>query len=62
MIGPAEKKQIGLAIDDYRAGRVPLVVPISILRFLVESKEVEYVQGQLYLEPHPREMMLRNHA
>ena len=62
MIGPAEKKQIGLAIDDYRAGRVPLVVPISILRFLVESKEVKYVQGQLYLEPHPREMMLRNHA
>ncbi|MEZ4331652.1 MAG: DUF523 and DUF1722 domain-containing protein [Myxococcota bacterium] len=57
-----EKREIGHAIAEYRAGRVPLVVPISLLRFLVASHEVEYVQGQLYLEPHPRELMLRNHV
>lgn len=57
-----EKRQIALAIEDYRAGRVPLVVPISLLRFLVAAHAVEYVRGQLYLEPHPREMMLRNHV
>lgn len=61
-IGSREKREIATAIDDYRAGRVPLIVPISLLRFLVASHEVEYVQGQLYLEPHPKEMMLRNHA
>lgn len=57
-----EKREIAHAIDEYRAGRVPLVVPVSLLRFLVASHDVEYVQGQLYLEPHPRELMLRNHV
>ena len=61
-IGPVEKSQIRLAIDDFREGRVPLVVPISLLRFLVMVHEVDYVRGQLYLEPHPKEMMLRNHV
>ncbi|CAM9308032.1 unnamed protein product, partial [Discosporangium mesarthrocarpum] len=59
---PREKAEIGVAIQDYRAGRVPLVVPVTLLRFLVTSHEVDYVGGQLYLEPHPREMMLRNHV
>lgn len=62
LLGPREKREIGLAIEDFRAGRVPLVVPVSLLRFLVVAHEVEYVKGQLYLEPHPREMMLRNHV
>lgn len=61
-LGPREKREIGIAIEDFRAGRVPLVVPVSLLRFLVVAHEVEYVMGQLYLEPHPREMMLRNHV
>ena len=61
-LGTTEKREIRTTIEDYRAGRLPLVVPISLLRFLVEAHEIEYVQGQLYLEPHPREMMLRNHV
>lgn len=61
-LGSNEKREIGVAIEDYRAGRVPLVVPVSLLRFLVVAHDVDYVRGQLYLEPHPREMMLRNHV
>lgn len=61
-LGSAEKREIGVAIEDYRAGRVPLVVPVSLLRFLVAAHEIDYVKGQLYLEPHPKEMMLRNHV
>lgn len=61
-IGAVEKRQIRVAIEDFRAGRIPLVVPITLLRFLVTTHEVDYVRGQLYLEPHPREMMLRNHV
>lgn len=57
-----EKREIASAIAEYRAERVPLVVPISLLRFLVAAHDVEYVRGQLYLEPHPRELMLRNHV
>lgn len=62
MLSAREKREIQTSIEDYRSGRVPLVVPISLLRFLVAAHEVAYVQGQLYLEPHPRELMLRNHV
>lgn len=61
-VSSIEKREIAFAISEYRAGRVPLVVPISLLRFLVASHDVAYVRGQLYLEPHPRELMLRNHV
>lgn len=57
-----EKREIATAIEDYRARRVPLVVPVTLLRFLVVAHGIDYVQGQLYLEPHPRELMLRNHV
>jgi uncharacterized protein YbgA (DUF1722 family) len=59
-ISTREKREIALSIENYRAERVPLVVPISLLRFLVNAHDVRYVRGQLYLDPHPREMMLRN--
>jgi uncharacterized protein YbgA (DUF1722 family) len=41
---------------------VPLVVPIKMLRHCVERHDVEYLAGQVYLEPHPRELMRRNHV
>jgi len=53
---------LALAIADYRAGLVPLVVPVTLLRHYVERLGVVYLAGQVYLEPHPKELMLRNHA
>jgi len=49
-------------IDEYRRGLVPLVVPVTLLRHYVRLHRVEYLAGQTYLEPHPRELMLRNHV
>lgn len=49
-------------IEDYRAGLVPLIVPLTILKHYIELYEVDYVQDQTYLNPHPRELMLRNHV
>jgi len=56
----AEKRELITLIEDYRAGLVPLVVPVTLLRHHVNKHAVEYMQGQLYLEPHPKELMLRN--
>jgi uncharacterized protein YbgA (DUF1722 family)/uncharacterized protein YbbK (DUF523 family) len=50
------------AIDDYRRGLVPLVVPITLVRHHVRQHGVSYLAGQLYLDPHPKELMLRNHV
>jgi uncharacterized protein YbgA (DUF1722 family)/uncharacterized protein YbbK (DUF523 family) len=49
-------------IEDYRRGLVPLIVPITLLRHWVRVHDVRYLAGQTYLEPHPKELMLRNHV
>lgn len=49
-------------VESYRLGLVPLVVPITLMRHHVRKRGVDYLQGQTYLDPHPRELMLRNHV
>jgi uncharacterized protein YbgA (DUF1722 family) len=47
-------------IEEYRSGVVPLIVPITLIRHHVRRLHVEYRQGQVYLDPHPKELALRN--
>jgi len=49
-------------LQDYRAGLVPLVVPVTLIRHYVRQLDVTHLRGQVYLEPHPKELMLRNHV
>ena len=49
-------------IADYRAGLVPLIVPVTMLRHYVAQLGIAYLAQQTYLEPHPKELMLRNHV
>ncbi len=56
------KAELLAAIEDYRGALVPLIVPITLLRHHVRVHDVAYLAGQLYLEPHPKELMLRNHV
>jgi uncharacterized protein YbgA (DUF1722 family)/uncharacterized protein YbbK (DUF523 family) len=58
----ASKRELAEAIADYRRGLVPLVVPITLLRHHVRMFDVRYLAGQTYLQPHPKELMLRNHV
>jgi uncharacterized protein YbgA (DUF1722 family) len=59
--GGSRAELLGL-IEDYRQGLVPLVVPITLVRHWVRVHDVRYLAGQTYLEPHPKELMLRNHV
>jgi uncharacterized protein YbgA (DUF1722 family)/uncharacterized protein YbbK (DUF523 family) len=56
----AEKREMVDLIEDYRSELVPLIVPVTLLRHHVHRRQIEYMLGQLYLEPHPKELMLRN--
>ena len=49
-------------IEDYRRGLVPLVVPLTLIRHYVRVLDVEYLRDQVYLNPHPKELRLRNHV
>jgi len=62
LISADEKKSILEAIEDYRAGMVPLVVPLTLLKHYVILNDVEYIRDQIYLNPHPKELMLRSHV
>jgi uncharacterized protein YbgA (DUF1722 family)/uncharacterized protein YbbK (DUF523 family) len=57
-----DRRELAALIDDYGRGLVPLIVPITLLRHHVARLGVEYLAGQVYLEPHPKELMLRNHV
>ena len=56
------KSELVAAIEEYRRELVPLIVPMTLLRHHVRSHGVSYLVGQLHLEPHPKELMLRNHV
>ncbi len=57
----ARHELIGL-IEDYGRGLLPLVVPLTMVRHYVRQFEIGYLQAQTYLDPHPKELMLRNHV
>jgi len=49
-------------IEDYRNGVVPLVVPLTLVAHYVRLLDVAYLREQIYLNPHPKELSLRNHV
>jgi uncharacterized protein YbgA (DUF1722 family) len=61
-VDPPSRAELVALIDDYRHGLVPLIVPITLFRHYVRRFDVAYLRGQVYLEPHPKELMLRNHV
>jgi uncharacterized protein YbgA (DUF1722 family)/uncharacterized protein YbbK (DUF523 family) len=56
------RAEIAQSIQDYYARIVPLVVPLALIGHYVRRLDVGYLRGQVYLEPHPKELMLRNHV
>ena len=59
--GP-EKQELLDVIDRYRLGFIPLIVPVTLLNHYVMKYEEPYLKKQYYLNPHPVELMLRNHV
>ncbi len=57
-----DKKYILGTIEDYRGQMVPLVVPLTLIKHYIEKFDIDYIKNQLYLSPHPKELMLRNHV
>lgn len=56
------RRELATVIDEYRQGLIPLIVPLTLLRHYVRRFEVTYLRDQIYLQPHPKELMLRNHV
>src|SRR5512147_1284370 len=57
-----EKVELLGVIDDYHRGLTPLIVPLTLIKHYVQLFNVDYILDQVYLNPHPKELMLRNHV
>jgi len=61
-ISADEKQEMLEIIDQYRAGHVPLIVPVTLINHYVRKYDQPYLNGQYYLQPHPVALQLRNHV
>ncbi len=57
-----EKAELLALIRQYHDHLVPLIVPLTMLKHYIAKYRQPYLLGQLYLTPHPAELMLRNHV
>jgi uncharacterized protein YbgA (DUF1722 family) len=57
-----EKRELLETIEQYRNEYIPLIVPLTLLKHYIRKYNQPYLQDQLYLNPHPLELKLRNHA
>ena len=61
-LGAHEKAELLGVINDYHQELTPLVVPLTLIKHYVQTFDVGYIRDQVYLSPHPKELMLRNHV
>jgi uncharacterized protein YbgA (DUF1722 family)/uncharacterized protein YbbK (DUF523 family) len=61
-ISGEEKQELLEIIRQYHERLIPLIVPVTLLRHYVNKYDEPYLKKQLYLNPHPMELMLRNHV
>ncbi|KQQ50813.1 hypothetical protein ASF84_21340 [Pseudomonas sp. Leaf127] len=55
-----DKQELQALITQYRNGIVPLVVPLTLLKHHFRHHPDPYVALQVYMQPHPEPLSLRN--
>ena len=56
----SDKVELLDLIDQQRRGLVPLIVPITLINHYLRKFDVPYIAEQIYLAPHPSELLLLN--
>ena len=60
VISAEDKQEVQHVIGQYRQGIVPLVVPLTLLKHHFRQHPDTYITQQVYLQPHPENLSLRN--
>ncbi len=55
-----EKQEMDALITQYRSGAVPLVVPLTLLRHHFKRHASDYIGKQVFMQPYPEQLSLRN--
>lgn len=56
-----DKAELVDTIEQYRQGKLPLIVPVTLLRHHFRKHPKAFVERSKYLAPHPSDLMLLNH-
>jgi len=56
------RAELARLIREYRRGRVPLRVPLTLARRYVRRLDLRDLAAQSYLDPHPHELLPREHV
>lgn len=56
----SDRQELANSIASYGEGFVPLIAPMQLLRHHFRRNPHPYIRQQVYLEPYPEKMMLRN--
>jgi uncharacterized protein YbgA (DUF1722 family)/uncharacterized protein YbbK (DUF523 family) len=59
-ISAQDKQEIQQLISQYHQGIVPLIVPLTLLKHHFRQHPDPYVALQVYMQPHPENLSLRN--
>lgn len=60
VLSAQEKQEMVTLIDQYRKETVPLIAPVTLLNHHMTKLEFGYPHQQVYLQPYPYELGLRN--
>jgi uncharacterized protein YbgA (DUF1722 family)/uncharacterized protein YbbK (DUF523 family) len=60
MLPSEDRADILDVVESYRAGTVPLITPITLLRHHLRKVDDPWAHGQFYLDPYPAELGLRS--
>lgn len=61
-IDSEDKNELLKLFEKYARGEVPLVVPITLLKYHFRKNPKGYINDQFYMRPYPGNLMLRNHV
>lgn len=56
-----DKQELDHLIHQYRQGIVPLIVPITVLKHHFRRFPDAYIAMQVFMQPYPEQLKLRNH-
>lgn len=59
-VDASDRRELQGHIEDYQAGSVPLVVPLTMIIHYIRRHKIDYLLEQSYLDPHPKELALRS--
>jgi uncharacterized protein YbgA (DUF1722 family)/uncharacterized protein YbbK (DUF523 family) len=60
LLSEVEKQKVIASIEDYRNGSAPLTKSVTLIKRHVRRHKIDYLANQVFLNPHPKELILRN--